>query len=158
MPLHKTTTLLAALLLAGCDAPPQEAYPSLERASRQNQPHGRWYSYEQVRSGSRLFAANCATCHGQQGQGAAHWRAIGADGKYPPPPLNGTGHAWHHPLNMLFQVIKDGSPGGQGNMPAWKDKLGDDEILATIAWFQSRWPEEVYSAWLRREMQMQAGN
>ena len=77
---------------------------------------------------------------------------MGSDGKYPPPPLNGTGHAWHHPLNMLFYTVKNGSPGGQGNMPAWKDKLTDGEIVAAIAWFQSRWNDEIYQAWAQRDL------
>ena len=100
-----------------------------------------------IRYGARLFQANCATCHGDQGQGDPNWRQRGPHGKFPPPPLNGAGHAWHHPLKMLKYVIKNGSPGGQGNMPAWKDKLSDKEIDAIIAWFQSQWPDQVYNAW-----------
>ncbi|MEJ2346011.1 MAG: cytochrome c [Gammaproteobacteria bacterium] len=110
----------------------------------------------EIRHGARLFEANCATCHGSQGQGDPNWRQRGPDGKFPPPPLNGTGHAWHHPLKMLKYVIKNGSPGGQGNMPAWKDKLSDREIDAIIAWFQSQWPDHAYNAWYqinRRSMQ-----
>lgn len=37
-------------------------------------------------------------------------------------------------------------------MPAWKDKLSDDEMTAAIAWFQSKWPDEIYNAWMQREM------
>ena len=33
-------------------------------------------------------------------------------------------------------------------MPAWKDKLSDEDIDAVIAWMQSVWPEEIYRAWL----------
>jgi mono/diheme cytochrome c family protein len=101
----------------------------------------------EIRYGAKLFQGNCATCHGDHGQGATNWRHRGPDGKFPPPPLNGTGHAWHHPLKMLKYVIKNGSPGGQGNMPAWKDRLSDKEIDAIIAWFQSQWPDQVYNAW-----------
>lgn len=102
-----------------------------------------------IRYGAKLFKANCATCHGDRGQGDPNWRQRGPDGKFPPPPLNGTGHAWHHPLKMLKYVIKNGSPGGQGNMPAWKDKLSDKEIDAIVAWFQSQWPDQAYNAWYR---------
>jgi mono/diheme cytochrome c family protein len=112
----------------------------------------RWYAFQHVSQGAKVFQENCASCHGKQAAGGPNWRQMGTDGKYPPPPLNGTGHAWHHPLNMLYQVVSNGSPGGQGNMPAWKDKLSQDEIVATIAWFQSRWPEEIYRAWAKREL------
>jgi mono/diheme cytochrome c family protein len=40
-----------------------------------------------------------------------------------------------------------------GGMPAWKGKFSEDDIEAVIAWFQSRWPEEVYQSgrsWTRR--------
>jgi mono/diheme cytochrome c family protein len=112
----------------------------------------RWYTFQQVNQGTKVFQENCASCHGKQAAGGANWRQMGSDGKYPPPPLNGTGHAWHHPLSMLYQVISNGSPGGQGNMPAWKEKLSQDEIVATIAWFQSKWSEEIYLAWAKREL------
>jgi mono/diheme cytochrome c family protein len=57
---------------------------------------------------------------------------------------------------MLFQVVKNGSPGGQGNMPAWGEKLNDEEIVAVIAWFQSKWPEQIYDVWQRRELASRA--
>lgn len=107
----------------------------------------------QVARGKQIFETNCAACHGAGAEGAPNWRQLGADGRYPPPPLNGTGHAWHHPYNALVYVIKNGSPGGQGNMPAWGGKLSDSEIADTIAWFQSLWPKEVYQAWLRIDTQ-----
>lgn len=110
----------------------------------------RWYSSEQVARGDKLFQIHCIECHGKQGEGAANWQKVGADGKYPPPPLNGSGHAWHHPMTVLFQVIKHGSPAKQGNMPAWQEKLNDQEIVAIVAWFQSQWPDTIYQAWQRR--------
>ena len=115
-------------------------------------PVKRWYAFQHVTQGARVFQENCASCHGKTGGGAPSWKQIGTDGKYPPPPLNGTGHAWHHPLNMLFYTVKNGSPGGRGNMPAWKDKLTDDEIVAAIAWFQSRWKDEIYQAWAQTDL------
>jgi mono/diheme cytochrome c family protein len=66
---------------------------------------------------------------------------------FPPPPLDGTGHAWHHPVSWLKQMILDGSPAGQGKMPAWRGKLSEQEVEAVITWFQSLWPDRVYVAW-----------
>lgn len=100
--------------------------------------------------GGRLYQENCAQCHGKQAEGAPNWRQLDPDGMYPPPPLNGSGHAWHHPKPMLHYVIKNGSPGGKGKMPAWREKLSDAQIDDIITWFMSRWPEEVYQAWARR--------
>lgn len=44
-------------------------------------------------------------------------------------------------------MIRDGSPPGQRQMPAWGDKLSEQEIAAVVEWFQSRWPDPVYAAW-----------
>jgi len=104
--------------------------------------------FAQINRGGKLFQQNCAVCHGQQAQGlAVNWREADKDGKLPPPPLNGTGHAWHHPKRVLASSIKNGTAKLGGNMPAWKDKLSDDEINDIIAWFQSKWSDEIYAAW-----------
>jgi len=101
--------------------------------------------------GKQVFATHCASCHGEQAQGAVNWRQTDAEGNYPAPPLDGSGHAWHHSTEVLKGLIRDGSPQGQGNMPAWKDKLSEGEMDAVIVWFQSAWPQPVYDAWF--EMQ-----
>lgn len=112
---------------------------------------GREVDFAKVSRGGRLYQQNCAECHGRAGQGAVNWRQRGADGMFPPPPLNGTGHAWHHPKRMLHYVIANGSPGSQGNMPAWRDRLSDQDIDDIIIWFQSKWPDQVYAAWQRMD-------
>ncbi len=131
-----TKLRIAAMLLialAGCERAPDTA--------------GRITDPQVLAQGERVFQANCASCHGTQAQGAPNWERPGVDGKYPPPPLDGSAHAWHHPRNALRQVIKEGTVRIGGNMPAWGDKLSDAEIDAVIAWFQSRWPDEIYAAW-----------
>lgn len=112
----------------------------------------RWYDSEHVTRGDALFAQHCASCHGKNGEGAFTWRQVGADGKYPPPPVNGTGHAWHHPIQVLGAQIKWGAPGGKGNMPPFKDRLSDQQIVEVIASFQDRWSDEVYAQWWDIEM------
>ena len=102
---------------------------------------------EMIARGARVYRENCARCHGERGEGAPNWRQRGQDGKWPPPPLNGTGHTWHHPLAALRMTIRNGTLAMGGSMPPWKDKLSDEDIDAVIAWFQSQWPDEVYQAW-----------
>lgn len=134
---------VAALLLAGCErSRDSTSIETLAGGSvkRVNDP-------AQLALGRQVYQANCATCHGENAEGAPNWRQPGPDGRYPPPPLNGSGHDWHHPTAVLIHLIKNGSPGGQGNMPAWGGKLSDEEIRAVIAWFQSLWPDPVYGAW-----------
>ncbi|KAF0191432.1 MAG: cytochrome c class IC:cytochrome c class I [Gammaproteobacteria bacterium] len=107
-----------------------------------------------IATGQQVYRANCAQCHGEGAEGATNWRQPGAGGRYPAPPLNGTGHAWHHSTAVLTHMIKNGSEAGRGDMPAWGGKLSDDEIRAVIAWFQSLWPDPVYAAWY--EMQQRS--
>ncbi|HFQ91959.1 MAG TPA: cytochrome c [Chromatiales bacterium] len=108
-----------------------------------------------VSQGQAVFEQHCATCHGDRAQGDPQWRKRGPDGLFPPPPLDGSGHAWHHPTRQLREMISNGSPPGQGKMPAWGDKLTSAEIDAVIAWFQSLWPDPVYAAWFDREQRFQ---
>ncbi len=109
----------------------------------------RWYTPDWVQSGEPVYLQNCAACHGNAGQGTFDWRRRGADGKFPPPPLNGTAHTWHHPFLALARQIKFGAPGGGGNMPPFSETLSDEEIVNVIAWFQSKWPEQIYDSWLK---------
>ncbi len=101
--------------------------------------------------GEAIYQQHCASCHGVDASGDANWRKRDAKGFFPPPPLNGSGHAWHHSSEVLANVIRNGSPDSKGKMPAWGDKLSAQDIDAVIVWFQSRWPAQVYDAWF--EMQ-----
>jgi mono/diheme cytochrome c family protein len=104
-----------------------------------------------IARGAALFQQHCAQCHGTRAEGTPDWRRRDADGFFPPPPLDDTAHAWHHPLPMLRAMIRDGSPPGQGRMPAWGATLSDQDIDAVIAWIQSLWSPEVYAAWLEMD-------
>jgi mono/diheme cytochrome c family protein len=149
----KKMMLTAAALLpliTACGEENNSALAGEDSMANEQVTPEREVDFAKVARGSRLYQMNCAECHGDNAQGAPNWRQQDADGNFPPPPLNGTGHAWHHPKKMLHYVIANGSPGGQGNMPAWGDELSDDDIDAIIAWFQSRWPDQVYAAWYRR--------
>ena len=103
----------------------------------------RWYNAEHVALGAPLYQQHCAGCHGLQAQGAPNWQRLEPDGLYPPPPLNGSAHTWHHSLKGLYRTIWF----GQNKMPAHKDRLSKAEILAILAWLQSHWPDEIYAAW-----------
>lgn len=106
--------------------------------------------------GRTLFRAHCAVCHGVNAEGTVeNWQQRDAEGKLPPPPLNGTAHAWHHSLNSLAHTIRRGTVPMGGSMPAWGDRLTEDEVFAIIVWFSSLWPDELYQVWMdmnRREM------
>lgn len=161
MPILLKRVLMAALFtvtLSACSEHGEGGYgkgehgkeSSESKDSVDNNNADRWYTESMVSQGKPLYQANCAQCHGGFGQGSPDWRKPTDDGRYLPPPLNGTGHAWHHSLDQLRGVIKYGrGPGVPSDMPAWGEKLSDEEINAVMAWFQSRWPDEIYQVWSR---------
>jgi len=145
---------LFPIILAACGSDESSTHlPTVETATASKPSVSRKNDFAQLNRGGKIFQANCVECHGNAAEGAPNWRQRNAEGKYPAPPLNGTGHAWHHPHKMLVHVIKNGSPGGQGDMPAWKEKLSDQQIEDVMAWFISKWPDQVYDAWFRMNAQ-----
>ena len=96
--------------------------------------------------GAQLFAQHCAQCHGPAGIGENPQQARGgmkADGSYLAPALNGTGHTWHHPTGMLFNIIKNGSRAENSAMRGFKGRLKDEEIHTVIKYLKSLWPEKI---------------
>ena len=142
------SVLAGAGLLAACQ---QSTQPAATQAASSAGPVSRWYQAQQVERGAEVFRQNCAACHGANAEGAPNWQKPGPDGKYPAPPLNGTAHAWHHPIASLKDTIRNGTARLGGSMPPWKEKLSEADIEAAIAWFQSHWPDELYAAWARMD-------
>ncbi len=132
----KIATIIV-LLLAGCGrgVPPEPAVP------------GRWYSASQVNAGRPLYATHCAVCHGGDGSATPDWRTPGPDGHYPPPPLNGKAHTWHHPLDVLESTIAEGGSRLGGEMPAFVRTLDKDQRLAVVAHIQTWWTQDIYDRW-----------
>lgn len=136
------------LLLAACSdqsAPVKTSDGPVSATPAATTPHG--LDAKLIVRGGDIYKANCAACHGANAEGAPNWSKKGPDGKFPPPPLDATGHGWHHPKSALAQTIKEGTLKLGGNMPAWKGTLTDDDIEAVLSWIQVRWPEDVYKSW-----------
>ncbi|MCW5719495.1 MAG: cytochrome c, partial [Bauldia sp.] len=55
-----------------------------------------------LRAGQTLYLANCASCHGVDLEGQPNWQTPLADGRFPAPPHDETGHTWHHSDAQLF--------------------------------------------------------
>ena len=99
-------------------------------------------------SGKLVYAENCASCHGMALEGQANWRQRDPDGYLPAPPHDKTGHTWHHSDSYLFLMTKYGIEKMIGrkypnNMPAYKDKLTDEEIIAALSYIKSTWPGRI---------------
>ena len=141
---------LLVLLLAGLAAG-QWVVTSASSPAAGKPVEGRWYTESYVAVGQPLYQTHCAVCHGSAGQGLAEdWKKRLADGSYPPPPLNGTAHTWHHSMSVLVRTIQRGGTGFGGKMPAFAGRLSTAESLAIVAYLQNWWPDEIYQAWDRR--------
>jgi len=121
----KRPLFLLAALLAGCEAKVDLA------------------------QGEKLYARECASCHGANLEGQPDWRKRLPNGRFPAPPHDASGHTWHHPDEVLFGITKHGlvppyAPAGyESDMPAFGGKLSDPEIRAVLAYIESRWSPEV---------------
>lgn len=106
--------------------------------------------------GARVYAQACAACHGAKLEGQPNWRKRLASGRLPAPPHDDSGHTWHHADDVLFGITKNGlvppyAPKGyESDMPAFGEKLSDEEIWAVLAYIKSHWSSEVLPA--RAEM------
>ena len=102
-----------------------------------------------VALGQKVYATQCAACHGQRLEGQPNWRQRGADGRLPAPPHDASGHTWHHPDDVLFRITKYGVVKAadlknyDSAMPAFEGRLSDDEIVAVLSWIKSQWPPEI---------------
>lgn len=134
------------------ESTPPPAGPAPSTAAPEVQPKNlaaRNLDSEKIKRGEAVYRANCANCHGPNGEATPGWRNPGADGRYPPPPLDGSAHAWHHSTETLETMIRVGSPAAIGGMPAWDGKLTNQQIDDVIVWIKSLWPDEVYDIWLK---------
>jgi len=102
----------------------------------------------QVQRGERVYQRFCSICHGRHLQGQPNWRKRKPNGKLPAPPHDESGHSWHHPDQVLFDMTKFGmvppyAPENyRSDMPGWGETLKDEDIWAVIAFIKSRWPQQ----------------
>ncbi|MBX3063337.1 MAG: cytochrome c [Anaerolineae bacterium] len=92
--------------------------------------------------GKTVYDQNCASCHGPNGEGKYPnaWKEPDVNGLLDAPPHNAEGHTWHHADGLLFDIVKNGHVAtGFHPMPAFKDKLTDEEIWAVIAYMKTWW-------------------
>jgi mono/diheme cytochrome c family protein len=97
--------------------------------------------------GQRIYATNCASCHGARGEGQPNWRSRRPDGTLPAPPHDSSGHTWHHTDAVLIDIVARGGQAVYGTseftsgMPAFGDRLTSEEIAAVLSHIKSLWGE-----------------
>ncbi len=116
-----TTTLLAAILLTACEGEDSRTSPSQAALSP-----------EQKR-GESLFAANCASCHGQKGRGTEQG----------PPLIHRIYEPSHHADFSFYRAVANGVKAHHwdfGDMPPISGVSPEEvgQIIAYIRWEQRR--------------------
>lgn len=103
-------------------------------------------SAEVLAQGRQVYVDHCASCHGTDLEGQPDWKSPLPSGRLPAPPHDASGHTWHHPDDVLFRLVKEGTAaivggGYQSDMPGFGDVLSDAEIRAVLTYIKSTWPE-----------------
>ena len=144
--------LVAAIVVSACT----------EQRAAGDDPRADPRDGAKVALGAKVYAQQCAACHGAKLEGQPDWRKRLANGRLPAPPHDQSGHTWHHPDHVLFAITKNGlvppyAPKDyETDMPAFGGKLTDEEIWAVLAYIKSHWTSrDVLDA--RAEMTRDAG-
>jgi mono/diheme cytochrome c family protein len=106
---------------------------------------------EQIVLGEAVYAQFCASCHGANLEGQPNWKVPLADGSLPAPPHDSSGHTWHHPDEILLDItVNGGDPKYNSKMPAFKDQLSREQMVAVLEFIKSRWAREEreYQWWM----------
>lgn len=101
-----------------------------------------------IARGKIAYENNCVSCHMINLAGAENWRGLDEDGHRKAPPLNGTGHTWHHDDKTLHSIIKYGLAnlidGYEGKMMGFEENLSDKDIDSVLAYIKSYWSKDKY--------------
>ena len=101
-----------------------------------------------IARGKIIYESNCVSCHQVNLVGAENWKGLDEDGHRKAPPLNGTGHTWHHDDASLHNIIKYGLAkiikNYDGKMLGFEDNLKDEDIDSVLAYIKSFWLDDVY--------------
>ena len=124
-PLPQASTL-DPLFIQGSPIPP---VPTLDPAT--------------IADGEQLYMTYCAACHGAELEGQPNWKQVKEDGSFPAPPQDSTGHTWHHPDDLLLDIIANGGdPAFGGTMPGFGGQVTEKEAMSILDFIKNSWEDE----------------
>ena len=117
-------------------------------ASHQEHVSSPYQDSNAIALGKQLHADYCAACHGENLEGQENWQTPHANGRAKAPPHDAAGHMWHHSDSQNLLITKYGmsemvGDGYESDMPAFKDALSDEDILAILAFIKAQWPDRM---------------
>jgi len=100
-----------------------------------------------INHGKTLYKENCASCHGINLEGNPNWQTgVDEDGHRLAPPLDGSGHTWHHSKEQISNIIRYGLEvfinNYQGKMIG-NENLSDEESSLIYEYIYNMWPVDI---------------
>ncbi|TKB77742.1 MAG: cytochrome c, partial [Mesorhizobium sp.] len=92
-----------------------------------------------VARGKAVYLEHCASCHGRNLEGQPDWQTPDKEGFLPARPHDESGHTWHHPDRLLFDITKRGVVEAANlknyktRMPAFGGGLTDQDLVAVLS-------------------------
>jgi mono/diheme cytochrome c family protein len=137
----RSSLILAASVLIGTTVLASQDVKNPEAAKLQNPVPS---TPESIAAGKKAYDANCASCHGKEGQGAVKAGVpisiIEEQGGKQPPDL--TDDAWDNGSTdgEIFIVIKKGLPPTM--MAGWDGRVPDNDIWSMVNYIRSLSPKK----------------
>ena len=86
-----------------------------------------------LQPGKEIFLNNCADCHRANGEGLPNsFPALAKN-----PLVVGDAH-------QVIAIVLNGRKGKLGRMPAWKNKLNDQQLAAVVSYIRQAWTNQAF--------------
>ncbi len=96
-----------------------------------------------VERGEKLYQTYCESCHGLKGIGERPDDIYAMDEYgFVAPPMDDTGHAWHHTDEALIEMTLEGSQRNP-RMVAWKNVLLREDAEDLVEYIKSLWSPHI---------------
>jgi mono/diheme cytochrome c family protein len=100
-------------------------------------------SIDPVIKGEQFYNMYCVSCHGVKGVGERPEDKYAQDEYgYVAPPMDDTGHAWHHTDEQLVGMILEGSPRNP-RMASFKQVLNESDANSLVEYIKSLWSPHI---------------
>jgi mono/diheme cytochrome c family protein len=93
--------------------------------------------------GEQLYNMYCVSCHGIKGVGENPLDKYAQDEYgYIAPPMDDTGHAWHHTDEQLIRMILEGSP-RNARMTSYSNIMTEEDAINVVEYIKSLWSPHI---------------